>query len=47
LSYVIKTPKRESEVTLAHIDIPGSGFERYDRDDPVLPARSALQAEVN
>jgi hypothetical protein len=47
LSYVITTPRRESNETIAHADIPGSGLERFDRDDVLLPARCALQIEVN
>lgn len=47
LGYVIVTPKGTSDGTLAHADIPGSGLERFDRDDVLLPARCALQIEVN
>jgi hypothetical protein len=47
VSYVIDTPRRRANVTLAHADIPGSGFSRFSRKDVVLPARCALQMEIN
>lgn len=46
ISYVIKTPRRTSDVTLAHVDI-GSGLDRFDKEDVLFPARCALQIEVN
>jgi hypothetical protein len=47
LGYVIVTPKGTSDETLAHADIPGVGLERFAPDDVLLPARFALQREVN
>lgn len=46
ISYVIKTPRRTTDTTLAHVDI-GSGLDRFDKDDVLFPARCALQREVN
>jgi hypothetical protein len=47
VGYVIKTPKRERDVTLAHADISESGLSRFSPKDVVLPARCALQLEIN
>ena len=47
LRYVVKTPKHEARVTLAHADIPESGWDRFDPEDVLLPARCALQMEIN
>jgi len=47
VGYVVKTPRRTSSVTLAHADIPGSGFSRFERKDVLLPAKCALQMEIN
>jgi hypothetical protein len=43
LYYVIKTPKRKVNATLAH----GDGLSRFDPADVLLPARCALQLEIN
>jgi hypothetical protein len=47
VGYVLTTPKHKADVTIAHADIPGSGFGRFSRKDIVLPARCALQMEIN
>jgi hypothetical protein len=47
VGYVIETPRRSADVTLAHADIPGSGFSRFSRKDVLLPAKCALQREIN
>lgn len=47
LCYLIETPRRTSNVTLAHADIPGSNLMGFDPDDVLLPARCALQLEIN
>lgn len=47
LRYVITTPRRKADVTLAHADIPESGLSRFDREDVLRPARCALQSEIN
>ncbi len=47
VSYVIKTPRRERNVTLAHADIADTGLSRFSPKDVVLPARCALQLEIN
>jgi hypothetical protein len=46
LCYVIETPKRRANVTLAHADLSESGLDRFDADG-VLAARCALQIEIN
>jgi hypothetical protein len=43
LYYVIKTPKGKVNATLAH----GDGLSRFDHADVLLPARCALQSEIN
>jgi hypothetical protein len=47
VGYVIETPRRKANVTLAHAEIPGSGFGRFDRKDVLFPAKCALQMEIN
>ena len=47
VGYVIATPRRSADVTLAHADVPGSGFSRFSRKDALLPAKCALQREIN
>jgi hypothetical protein len=47
LRYVIVTPKRKADVTLAHADIPASGLSRFDPEDVLQPAMCALQLEIN
>jgi hypothetical protein len=47
VGYVIETPKHRVNVTLAHADIPGSGFSRFSPKDVLLPAKCALQTEIN
>jgi hypothetical protein len=47
VGYEIKTPLRERSATLAHADIPATGFARFGPKDVVLPARCALQLEIN
>jgi hypothetical protein len=47
VGYVIETPRRRANVTLAHARIPGSGFSRFSRGDVLLPAKCALQMEIN
>jgi hypothetical protein len=49
VGYVLRTsPKRRvRRVTLAHADIPNSGFLRFSKEDVLLPARCALQEEIN
>jgi hypothetical protein len=47
VSYMIKTPRRSSNVILAHADIPGTGFDRFSPKDVLLPAKCALQRELN
>jgi hypothetical protein len=47
VGYLLETPRRKSDVVLAHADIPSTGFERFSRKDVVLPARYALQRELN
>ena len=47
VSYVIETPRHTANVTLAHADIPRSGFSRFSPKDALLPAKCALQMEIN
>lgn len=47
VGYMIETPRRRADVTLAHADIPGTGFSRFSRKDVLLPAKCALQLEIN
>lgn len=47
VGYLIATPRRSGDALLAHADIPGSGFSRFNRKDVLLPARCALQREIN
>ena len=47
VGYLIETPRHCSNTTIAHADIPGSGFNRFKRNDVVLPAKYALQMEIN
>jgi hypothetical protein len=47
VGYLIETPAHSSNTTIAHADIPGSGFTRFGWKDVVLPARCALQMEIN
>jgi hypothetical protein len=47
VGYVIKTPRRERNVTLAHADISETGLDCFSPKDVVLPARCALQLEIN
>jgi hypothetical protein len=47
LSYVIQTPKRSVNETLAHADLPESGYARFSRRNILLPAKCALQREIN
>jgi hypothetical protein len=45
ISYVIETPRRKADVTLAHLQI-GSGLRLFDKEDVLLPARCALRLIV-
>jgi hypothetical protein len=47
VSYVVKTPRRESHVTLAHTHLPGTNLGPFSKKDVVLPARYAVQREIN
>jgi hypothetical protein len=47
VGYILKTPRRERDVILAHADIPGTGLSRFRPRDVLLPARCALQLEIN
>jgi hypothetical protein len=47
VGYVLETPKRESRVTLAHTYLPENTFGPFSEKDVVLPARYALQREIN
>jgi hypothetical protein len=47
VGYEIKTPLHERDITLAHADLPATGFDRFSPKDVVLPARCALQLEIN
>jgi hypothetical protein len=47
VSYVLETPTRKHDVTLAHSAIGESGLSRFNENDVLLPARCALQEEIN
>ena len=47
VGYVIETPRRRANVTLAHARIAESRFDRFDRGDVLFPAKCALQMEIN
>ena len=47
VGYVLKTSKRESRVTLAHTQLSENTFGPFSEKDVVLPARYALQREIN
>jgi hypothetical protein len=47
VSYFIETPIRRRDVTLAHSAIRESGMDRFREGDVLLPARCALQREIN
>ena len=49
VSYTIKTPRYDTrDVTLAHAQLTGSGFfSHFSPSDVLLPARCALQQEIN
>jgi hypothetical protein len=47
VSYVIETPTRKRNVTLAHSAIRESGLSGFSETDVVLPAQCALQLEIN
>jgi hypothetical protein len=46
ISYKITTPRREAWQLLAHAEL-GGGLSVFDPDDVLLPARCALQMELN
>ncbi len=47
VGYVLKTPRRESRETLAHTYLSENNFGPFGENDVVLPARYALQREIN
>jgi hypothetical protein len=47
VGYEIKTPRGIHSATLANADSPQTGFKRFNPRDVVLPARCALQLEIN
>jgi hypothetical protein len=47
VSYKLKMPGRNRDVTLANARIPETRFESYTPNDVLLPARHALQREIN
>jgi hypothetical protein len=47
VGYALDTPRRRRDVILAHVDLPQTGFRRFNPTDVLLPARCALQQEIN
>ena len=47
VGYVLKSSRRRRNITLAHAGIPETGFARFSPKDVLLPARYALQREIN